>query len=506
MGLRTTARPSDGKKLLVRLRGEGGFTMVEAVVAIAILAVASLGAAQSLTFGLRTSGMSRERLAARAVADREMENARSLNYDSLVLDDSAPLLHSSDPTNPDYWIDETAQTYDPDQSDPALPPEAIVRVAGASPALHHFQNPVVTGNTTFSTFMYVTWVDSPADGLVGVGIGDANTGGNDAAGLDQKRLTVVVTWTDPMRGGLTSIAQSSLFSDGQIYYHQPDSNQPPTVSCPTTTVSGLTVTFTANAADSDGTVVSYLWTFGDGTPNGTGSSVVHTYADATGSPYPNTTSVTDNEGASADNATLNCTVPVTPPVDGNGGPDGSISILNGAAYTNIVSVTLNISSGAIPLPVSMQFSNDGVTWSALQPYSTSSIWTLTSGDGLKTVYARFFDSGGLYGSQASDQITLDQTPPGAPTGLSFTTLTQGVNKTINLSWNPPSPATDVAGYRVWQRDTSGVTWNQVTCVAPVTCTLTTLSETVKKQLNYEFYVVAYDLAGNTSAQSNHVTA
>jgi hypothetical protein len=241
---------------------------------------------------------------------------------------------------------------------------------------------------------------------------------------------------------------------------------------------------------------------------GTGSSVAHTYANATGSPYPITTSVTDNAGASANNAALSCTVPLNDPAGGNGGPSGSIKILNDATYTNIVNVTLNISAPN-PKPACMQFSNDGVTWSAVRPYSTSSIWTLTSGDGVKTVYGRFFDScgaGGLYGPQASDQITLDQTPPGAPTGLAFTTSTAGANKTINLSWSAPSPATDVAGYQVWQRDTSGVTWTQVTCGGSITCTLTTLSETVKKTLNYEFYVVAYDLAGNISAQSNHVTA
>lgn len=473
--------------------------MVEAIVAISILAVASVGAAQSLTFGLRTSGMSRERLAARSVADREMEYARSLNYDSLVLDDSSPLAQSSDPTDPDYWINATDQTYDPDQSG-SLSPELIVRVAGASPALRHFQNPVVTGSTTFSIYMYVTWVDSAADGL---GPSDTNTNGTDANGQDQKRVTVFVTWTDPLRGGLTSITQSSLFSERQIYYHQPIMNQPPVVSCPTPTpdpVNPLKVTFTAVATDPDGTISSISWQFGDGNV-GTGSPISHTYANATGSPYPIVNSVIDNGGASANNAALNCTVPVNPPGD-NGGPSGLIQILSNAASTNIVSVTLNISAN--PKPECMQFSNDGVTWSALQPYSTSSIWTLTSGDGVKTVYARFFDdpcAGGLYGPQASDQITLDTTPPGAPASLAYTSSTQGSEKTINLSWSAPSPATDVAGYQVWQRLTSGTTWTQVSCTSGTTCT-----EKVKKTDNYEFYVVAYDYAGNTSAQSNHVTA
>jgi hypothetical protein len=37
---------------------------------------------------------------------------------------------------------------------------------------------------------------------------------------------------------------------------------------------------------------------------------------------------------------------------------------------------------------------------------------MPSGDGTKTVYARFYDSGGLYGTIASDTIVLDTVRPG----------------------------------------------------------------------------------------------
>jgi hypothetical protein len=40
----------------------------------------------------------------------------------------------------------------------------------------------------------------------------------------------------------------------------------------------------------------------------------------------------------------------------------------------------------------------------------------------------------------------------------------------------------------------------MTCGSGTTC-----SEIVRKQDNYEYYVVAIDFAGNESAQSNHVT-
>ena len=53
---------------------------------------------------------------------------------------------------------------------------------------------------------------------------------------------------------------------------------------------------------------------------------------------------------------------------------------------------------------------DTGTW---QPYATSAAWTLSSGDGLKTVYVRFQDSAGNVSSVAMASITLDTTPPQA---------------------------------------------------------------------------------------------
>ncbi len=86
--LRMSARPRRLPSFLRRIdRDESGFTIVESVVAVTILAVGGFAVAQSLIFGLDTTGASRERLAARGAAEQQMELARALNYDSLVLDD-----------------------------------------------------------------------------------------------------------------------------------------------------------------------------------------------------------------------------------------------------------------------------------------------------------------------------------------------------------------------------------------------------------------------------------
>ncbi len=487
-------------RLLRRLHSdERGFSLVESLAAITILAVGAFSAAQALSFGLTTSGLSRQRIAARAAAEEQMELARSLNYESLVLDDADPLDHVDDTDDPDYWIDEEDQTYDPDGAG-SLEPEPIVRVAGASPALHHFQSPVVQGNTTYTVYMYVTWVDSATDGLDGSDNADGNGDGvSDANGQDQKRLTVVVLWEAALDGHTDTVSMTSLFSDGKIPYHETSAvpNVPPEVSCPTATTVGKTADLTAVASDTDGTIVRVDWDFGDGdTVTDGGTTQSHTYAAA--GTYTVVNTVYDDDGDSATNSGLNCAVTVE---GGAGsGPSGTIVIAGGASATTNTQVTLTLSSTGA---TQMQFSNDGTTWAAAVAYTTSTLYTLPSGDGAKTVYVRFLDSGGDYGATASDSITLDATPCDAPQNLTYTSSTAGANKTVVLSWQAPTVScSDFAGYRVWKRLTTSTTWQQVSCSGSGT----TCSDTFRKQDNYEYYVVTIDTAGNESAQSNHITA
>lgn len=94
----------------------------------------------------------------------------------------------------------------------------------------------------------------------------------------------------------------------------PPDNQPP-VATFTYTVSNLAVSFNASGStDSDGSIVSYAWTFGDGT-TGSGVTASKTYAAA--GTYTVTLTVTDDDGATG---TQSKSVTVTAPPSGGDNP------------------------------------------------------------------------------------------------------------------------------------------------------------------------------------------
>lgn len=77
-------------------------------------------------------------------------------------------------------------------------------------------------------------------------------------------------------------------------------NHPPTVNITTNTSNGtapLTVNFTGNCTDTDGSCTSYTWNFGDGTPTINQANPSHTFSNA--GTYNITLTVADDDGATA---------------------------------------------------------------------------------------------------------------------------------------------------------------------------------------------------------------
>ncbi len=93
-------------------------------------------------------------------------------------------------------------------------------------------------------------------------------------------------------------------------------------------------------------------------------------------------------------------------------PKGTFTINGGDQYTTDPEVMLSMMGEDENGIVSMKFSADGETWSEWEPYNETREYTLSEGDGLKTVYVVFMDGAGLESYSAiSAGITLDTTPP-----------------------------------------------------------------------------------------------
>jgi len=96
-------------------------------------------------------------------------------------------------------------------------------------------------------------------------------------------------------------------------------------------------------------------------------------------------------------------------------PTGTMSINNGAAYAATLAVTINSAMTDSPSGLhQMRFSNDNTSWSTWEAYAATKSWSLTAGDGAKTVYAQYRDNAGNISTSFSDGIAFDGT---APTGL-----------------------------------------------------------------------------------------
>jgi len=300
---------------------ERGFTLVEVMVASMILVIGAFSVVQALSFGLKTTAISRQRTQAEALISARMEQFRSLSYASAGLTD-ASLSHSSDTNNPDYWVNSGAPTYDADGAGTQVSYEPLVTsVSGGLP--HLLQN---VGALGYNVYEYVTWVDMPGDGLGGFDSTDGDGDGiSDAYGHDAKRVTIVVSWTDRYRNRTSQYKVTSLLSIGHVpAAHLVVLNQAPTVACPTPLGSSGSrvnnpVSFTVVASDVDGTVQQIDWAFGDGTSVTDGGAVqTHTFPSSPqNANYTITNTATDDLGLTGTNASLNCTVYVHTPLNTN---------------------------------------------------------------------------------------------------------------------------------------------------------------------------------------------
>jgi|GEM_PF-2920150 len=172
-------------------------------------------------------------------------------------------------------------------------------------------------------------------------------------------------------------------------------------------------------------------------------------------------------------------------------PTGSIDINSGAAYTNTANVTLNLSGSDSGSGIaSMSFSTDNANWSAPEAYASSRAFTLSSGDGSKTIYVKYFDKAGNVSATFSKAITLDTAMPTGSISINSGSLyTSSTTVTLNLSGSDSGSGIDKISF-----STDSVTWsNQEVYASSRKFAL------FQGDGNKTVYVKYYDRAGNVSA-------
>jgi len=174
----------------------------------------------------------------------------------------------------------------------------------------------------------------------------------------------------------------------------------PTVS------SGSTVSYSDTNGLSSGTAYYYKITALNASGESTSSSAV------------SVTTLTSSGGGYSSNSSPTVVADTTPPTN------TSVSIAAGALKTTTKSVALILAAtSASQMMISNASDFANATW---ESYATSKTWTLTSGNGTKTVYAKFRDLALNVSTAVTDTITLEEataTPTATTTTVPTTTTT-----------------------------------------------------------------------------------
>ncbi|HYF50103.1 MAG TPA: PKD domain-containing protein [Planctomycetota bacterium] len=158
------------------------------------------------------------------------------------------------------------------------------------------------------------------------------------------------------------------------------SNQPPVANFTANPTSGnapLAVSFNGTSStDSDGTIVSYAWNFGDGT-TGSGATTSHIYSAGT---WTATLTVTDNGGATnSKSTTINVANPPPPPTP-LAIASGPTATPNPAKAGQNVTFTATATGGTQPYTWTWNFgdgSSAGSAGTAVHAYSAVGTYTMT---------------------------------------------------------------------------------------------------------------------------------
>ncbi len=263
-----------------------------------------------------------------------------------------------------------------------------------------------------------------------------NPNSGDTGGLLDDQWTNIVTWK--MNKLKPYLAAEITNCSGSV----PQNNAPVAIATatPASGQAPLNVTFDASGStDSDGSIITYSWNFGDGT-TGTGTSILHNYS-STGN-YIATLTVTDDDGATAQ-ATVNISVGTT-----------TISVTGVTLSASNASITIGGTTTLTATVLPTNATNKSVSWSSnnIAVATVSSAGVVTGiGTGSATITVTTADQSKT--ASATIQVISTSVPVtgvslsptsasinvGTSTTLSATVLpTNATNK--NVAWSSSNTA------------------------------------------------------------------
>jgi prepilin-type N-terminal cleavage/methylation domain-containing protein len=208
---------------------ESGFTIIELVVSLSLLAIVAAPLAGVFWSAIRTAGSAAHRSDGAAVASREIEAMRAVPYDQVGFydDQNATVPPNSPAGTTTVSLGPTSPAANP--STQTLPPQIQPVTPDPKAASGYLPdpnpnnaNPVVFGGVTYTVARYVVWADATGP-----------SGGPTPTTFVQayKQLTVIVKWTD-QAGSHTVEQDSLLYPGGRGAYGGPGPSVATTTTAP----------------------------------------------------------------------------------------------------------------------------------------------------------------------------------------------------------------------------------------------------------------------------------
>ncbi|MBU3925111.1 SH3 domain-containing protein, partial [Patescibacteria group bacterium] len=148
--------------------------------------------------------------------------------------------------------------------------------------------------------------------------------------------------------------------------------------------------------------------------------------------------------------------------------NASITIAGGAASVANTAVALTLAAtNATQMAISNAADFAGAVW---ETFAVSKAWTLTLGEGIKTVYAKFRDAAGVASSAVFDTITLGNILTPSPTPNPISALTSYTDGTLLKSSGEPEVYVIKNGNKVWiaspdEFEKAGYKWSDIKIVS-----------------------------------------